>query len=304
MTDRVKLFVFSNTYRARVLLKCLECFIKKQDIEIILLSELGVSDNINIIIHTYQTLQQCIDSCTQVLIVCDDTIPKSKIDLVESMAKAQNKQHTIICDLHKAEKNHVSEMNADESVIDKPSILIVSYGAQTQMSCWEAIIYKLLYDNKLKVFASSSNEFKDMMHLVDLCDLAKENCNNMFVSEPECEVVVQSLSYCPNIDKNIENVCHQLKPDIIIVVICNNFYNYEEIRNVFKFRYGRQIDVFAKSELMEMNYDSGKQKLVFNFSQIDENQDTVMSLNDPSLLYNLSKVLLPKITLPDGVTII
>lgn len=52
--DKIKLFIFSNTYNSRILLKYLEHVIKNNaDFEIILLSEMSVSDHIKLQIKVY-----------------------------------------------------------------------------------------------------------------------------------------------------------------------------------------------------------------------------------------------------------
>lgn len=304
MTNKVKLFVFSNTYTARVFLRCLEHIINNPDFEIVLLSELGVSNDLNLTINEYETLQQCVEACTQVLIVCNDTIPKSKIDLVSSLANLHNKKCTTVRDFRNEQNIYTKAIHSNQNINDKPLILIVSYGTHTQLSCWETIIYKLLLDSKFKVFPKSSDEYNNVIEWTSLCDLPNDSFNDRFVTEPECEVEVQCLQYYPNINNEVDNILYQLNPDVIIVSVCNNYYNYDEIRNIFKFKHDCVIDVFAKSELIEIVNKTEKRKLIFDFSPFRNREDSTVSLNDPLLIEHLSKIILPKIALPDGVTII
>ena len=296
--------MYSNTYAARVLLKCLENIILKHDVEIILLSELGVPNDINIKIHVYESLQQCVEACTQILIVNNETIPKSKIDFVLSLANSKNKQCTTVRDLHYAQNGYTRKVHLNQDIVEKPSILIVSYGAQTQLSCWETLIYKLLYDNKFKVVSSPSEELCNVFDWLSQCNLTNILYKDMFVIEHECEVAVHSLQYYPNGNNEVDEVLYHLNPDVIIVSICNNYYNYDEIRNLFKFKYGRVIDIFAKSEILEMIDEEGKRKKIFDFSSFCKGEDSIISLNDPLLIHRLSKEILPKISLPEGVTIV
>lgn len=168
----------------------------------------------------------------------------------------------------------------------------------------QTIIYKLLCDNKIKVFPTPSDELNKVLEWLSLCNLANESFNDCFVTELECEVEVRCLQYDPNVNNEADNMLYHLNPDVIIATICNNYYNYDEIRNNFKFRYGRAIDIFDKSELLEMIDETGKRKLIFDFSQFRNGEDSMVYLNDPLLIHHLSKVILPKIVLPDGVTII
>lgn len=306
MADKMKLFIFSTSYTTRVLLRCLEYIIKIKDcnFEIILLSELGVSNNINIVIREYETLQQCVSECTQILIVCNGTIPESKIDFVKYLANIQNKHCVTVPSFNKHQNFYDTKVSVNKSINEKTLILIVSYGAQTQLSCWETILYKFLCDNKIKVFSTPSNELNSVFECVSSCDLANSFFKDFFVTETECEVAVRTLQYDPDIDNETNHVLSQLNPDVIIVSICNNHYNYDEIRNIFKFKYGRVIDIFAKSELLEMNDETGKRKMIFNFSSYHNEEASTVFLNDPLLIQQFSKIILPKIMLPNDVTII
>ena len=60
MIDIKKIFVFSNTYTARVLLKCAENIINDTDVEFVLLSELDISIDVKVTIHEFKTIRQCV----------------------------------------------------------------------------------------------------------------------------------------------------------------------------------------------------------------------------------------------------
>lgn len=304
MIDKVRLFVFANTYTARVLLKYMEYMAVDHDFEIILLSECDVSNSINFPISVYDTLQQCVDTCTQILMVRNDTIPKSKIDLVKSLAYLQNKRCIDVCEYNDAPNIYSFQKHFNQSIRKKPSVLIVSYGSHTQISCIETIIYKLFCDRNLKVFRNLSDELKNILNWISLCNLGNHFINDAFDSESECDVVIECLQYDPNANNESNKKLFQLIPDAIIVSTCRNYNNCDEIGNIFKYKYGCKIDIFAKSELLEMIDVDGKRKYIFDFSQLCIEKDTTFSLNDPLFADRLSQVILPKIILPDGVTII
>lgn len=305
MMDKVKLFIFSNTYTSRVLLRCLEHIIKNnKNFEIILLSEIGVSDYINLKIQIYETLQQCVEACTQILIVYNNTVPKSKLDLVVSLANLYHRRYITVDDIHKAKKESSQGIKFNQNFIEKPLILILSYGSHTQLSCWETIIYKLLYEKKIKVFPKLSDELNNVLKWISLCDFPSDYFNNIFTTEFESDVEIQCLEYDSNINSKVDNAIIQLNPDVIIVSICSNFYNYEEIRNMIKYRCGSLVDIFVKSELMEIIDETGNRKIIFDFSQPSSEGDSIVALNDPLLFHCLSKAILPKIMIPDSVTII
>ena len=304
MADIKKIFVFSNTYTARVLLKCAENIINDTNIEFVLLSELGISYDVKITIHEFDTIQQCVESCTQVLIIRDTIIPKSKIDLVTSLANSLNKSCKIVdrfC--HSKDASHESK-NINQGFIERPLILIASYGSRTQLSCWETTIYKLLYDNKIKVFPSPSDELKSVLECFLLCDLTEHYATINADSELDCGVEVRGVHLNSIDNYGYDQILSQLKPDVIIISMCDNYRNYDEIRNIFKFRYGRIIDFFAKSELKKMIDENGNEKMIFDFSSFGNEKEFVVSLKDPLLVRHLSKFILPKIKLPDGVLII
>ena len=115
----------------------------------------------------------------------------------------------------------------------------------------------------------------------------------------------KNLSYAEPAKIIFDNqILTQLKPDIIMISMCNNYSDYDHIRNIFKFRYGRIIDFFAKSELMKMIDENGNKKTIFDFSLFHNEKEFVVSLKDPLLVQHLSKLILPKIKLPNGVMII
>ena len=305
MADVKKIFVFSNTYTARVLLKCAENIIDDTNIEFVFLSELGISYDAKITIHEFETIQQCVEVCTQVLIIRDIIIPKLKIDLVTSLANSLNKSCVIIDEFCYSEDAFYESRNINQGSTERPLILIVSYGTRTQLSCWETKIYKLLNDNKIKVVSSPSDELKSVIDCFSLCNFIEHNLTINADYELDCEVEVMGVHLNSIDNYGYEQIINQLKPDVIIISMCDNYRNYDEIRNIFKFRYGRIIDFFAKSELMKMIDENGKEKIIFDFSSFESNEEKfVVSLKDPQLVRYLSKLILPKIKLPDGVMII
>ena len=60
MINRERLFVFSNTYTVRVLLKCLDCVEAKEEVEVILLSEYGVSEDIYLYVIRCRNVLKCV----------------------------------------------------------------------------------------------------------------------------------------------------------------------------------------------------------------------------------------------------
>ena len=304
MADIKKLFVFSNTYTARVLLKCAENTISDTDIEFVLLSELGISCDVGITIHELDTIQQCVEFCTQVLIVRDTIIPKSKIDLVTSLANSQNKCCTTVDGFYSSKDIFHENRNLNQDFIERPLILIASYGSRTQLSCWETAICKLLYNNKIKVFSTPSDELKSVLEWFSLCNLTKHYATINADSKLDCEVEVRGVHLNSIDNYEYDRILTQLKPDVIMISMCNNYSDYDDIRNIFKFRYGRIIDFFAKSELMKMIDENGNEKIIFDFSSFCNEKEFVVSLKDPLLVQRLSKLILPKIKLPDGVMII
>lgn len=306
MADIKKIFVFSNTYTARVLLKCAENIINDTDVEFVLLSELGISCNIGITIHELDTIEQCVEFCTQVLIVHNTLIPKAKIDLVTSLANFQNKCCTTVDDFCSSEDIFHENRNLNQDFVERPLILIASYGSRTQLSCWETTIYKLLYDNKIKVVSTPSDELKSVLEWFALCNLTNTKYHTTINvdSKSDCEVEVRGVHLNSIDNYEYDQILTQPKPDIIMISMCNNYSDYDHIRNIFKFRYGRIIDFFAKSELMKMIDENGNKKTIFDFSLFHNEKEFVVSLKDPLLVQHLSKLILPKIKLPNGVMII
>ena len=304
MTETKKIFVFSNTYTARVLLKCAENIINDTDVEFVLLSELDISYDVKITIHEFKTIQQCVEFCTQVLIIRDTIIPQSKIDLVILLANSLNKSCTTVDGFGYSKSAFHESRNINQGFIERPLILIASYGSRTQLSCWETTIHKLLYDNKIKVFSSPSDELKSVLECFWLCNLTEHYATINADSELDYGVEVRGVHLNSIDNYEYDQILNQLKPDVIIISMCNNYRNYDEIRNIFKFRYGRIIDFFAKSELMKMIDENGNEKMIFDFSSFGNEKEFVVSLKDPLLARHLSKLILPKIKLPDGVMII
>jgi len=303
MVEKVKLFIFSNSYTARVLLRCLE-HMKPSDLEIIIPSELGVSNGIGLTIHAYATLQQCVEACTRILIVCNETIPKNKIDLISTLANFYNKCCIIVPGFRDKQKDFPIINELKRNISEKPLILIISYGTKTQISCWEIMVYRLLFDNDIKFFAFPSSELKDVLQWLTLCDIANNLCFDRFVSESACEVEVRCLEYDPIENNEINDILFRINPDVMIVSICNNYDNYDEIRNIFKFRYKQIIDIFVKSELIEIVNDIGEKRLIFDFTSFCNETNSGMKLSDRKLFNRLSKIIFPKIALPNDVSII
>jgi hypothetical protein len=307
----MKLFVFSNAYTARVLLLCCKYIVASHNTEIILLSEIGIStdsskNNINFSVQVYNTLHQCIEACTDILIIQNDSIPKSKIDLTMSLASSYNKRCLKVEGFKQTQKTIKDEMNLSQNFKDKPTILIVSYNEPVQLSCWEIAINKLLKNNGLHVYQEVSDELTDILNWFALCNTShKEFLCDIFVPAENCDVVLKSIQHTPNTSDEMVKVLYRLKPDVIIIAINSNYYNYDEIRNIYKYKHGRIIDFFAKSELLEITKDENRrQVLTFNFTQTYEEDDSIINLSNPVLMDLLTKAIIPKIKLPNGVIII
>lgn len=298
--DKIKLFIFSNAYNSRILLKYLECTIKNiDDFEIILLSELGITEQVKLNISVYDTLNQCIEACTQILIVLNTYIPKSKIDLVISLAKLNNKPYVTACyEFESEKKTYIDKKN------NKPLILILSYGYHTELSCLENIVYKLLCEKDIKVFQTPSNELKNVMTWISLCNFKSDYFNGFLTTYSESDVEIRCLQYDSSINCELNNTIVQLNPDVIIVSVSNNFSSCEDVRNMIKYRCGNIVDAFVKSEALEIIDEIGIPKSIFNFLQPCYEWDSIISLNDPMLLSRLSQIILPKIIIPDNVMII
>ena len=156
----------------------------------------------------------------------------------------------------------------------------------------------------MKVLLTPSEELKSVFECLSLCNITNGYAITNNVSELNCEVEVRGVHLNSIGNFGYERLINQLKPDVIIISMCNNYSNFNEVRNIFKFRYGRVIDFFAKSEAMKMIDETGKENIIFDFSPFCNEEDFVMSLKDPLLTRHLSELILQKITLPDGVTII
>ena len=310
MVNIKKMFVYSNSYTARVLLRCCEFIFPPYGCEIILLSELGVSDDlqangINIAVHTYDTLRQCIESCTEVLIVLSDAMPKIKIDRVIALTSLQGKHCTVVEGFQSAWVTDIEGVNLKQMPKNVPTILLVSLNAQMQLSCWEVGVNKLLVDNGFRVYQEMSVELGCVINWLLRCNIIEKNllCKKFFTAD-NCEVAVKSVQYKFSAPFEMSRLISELHPDIIIAIVGSNYYDYGELVNIFKYRHGCKVDVFAKSEFLEFILENEQKKVVLDTTLRHENRELLINLNDPLLISRLSEAIVPKFSLPDGVMII
>lgn len=114
------------------------------------------------------------------------------------------------------------------------------------------------------------NKMDEVLNIIEwfaLCNLTNTKYHTTINvdSKSDCEVEVRGVHLNSIDNYEYDQILTQLKPDIIMISMCNNYSDYDHIRNIFKFRYGRIIDFFAKSELMKMIDENGNKKTIFDF---------------------------------------
>lgn len=193
MINRERLFVFSNTYTVRVLLKCLDCVEAKEEVEVILLSEYGVSEDIDLDIFVCDSLPQCIKVCTKVLIVCDYTIPQRKIDYIKSSAKQQGKTCVVVNNFDEEKKSNRSA-SIPHNYKDTPRLLFITDGNRVQISCWELCIYKILREKNISVISALSNELRCIVNWLSLCNIKCDLLDELLNFKSDCMGLIMQFS--------------------------------------------------------------------------------------------------------------
>lgn len=305
MTNIEKLFVFSNTYTARVLLKCLDFMEAKGCVEVILLSEYGVSNSINLDMYVYDSLLQCIDSCTRILVVCDYTISQSKINYVKSAAKRQGKPCVIVNNFKEEDEISNRSTGMLQSHKDTPRLLFVTDGDKVQISCWELYIYKILREKNISVISPISNELNCIVKWLAACNIKCDLLDELLNFKSDFRLTIGFMSYdIMYCDESLRTL-NQIMPDVIIVATSKNYVKHRETRDFIKYRYGHWVDLFVCSELIELIDEDKSVKYIFDFEQIYKgNNSTGLLISDEHVPDIINKAVVSKIALPNDVHII
>jgi len=304
MINRERLFVFSNTYTVRVLLKCLDCVEAKEEVEVILLSEYGVSEDIDLDIFVCDSLPQCIKVCTKVLIVCDYTIPQRKIDYIKSSAKQQGKTCVVVNNFDEEKKSNRSA-SIPHNYKDTPRLLFITDGNRVQISCWELCIYKILREKNISVISALSNELRCIVNWLSLCNIKCDLLDELLNFKSDCRVTIGFISYDMIYSDMTSKELNQFMPDVIIVATSKNYVKYEETKNLIKYRYGYLVDLFVSSELVELIDEDKRIKYIFDFEGTCKKNNIIsLPISDKSVPEIINTTIVPKIALPNEVYII
>lgn len=309
MIEGKKIFLYTNVYTARVLLRCIQYLNFIDSFEIILLSEIGVTEGIhfnNILIRTCDTLNECVNMCTEVLIVSYDYMPNAKKELIETLAKKSNKHYTIVDTFQNKDDYNVLKA---ESISSLPSIMLVALTECVQLPCWELVINKVLKSNGIGVSQEISCELKNVLDILNSCNiLCSKEAEKLFDCKNENYVAVKSIHYKIKDDVLLYKCLTESRPDVLILIIPQNYNNVTDLKNVFRYKYNHDVDACVRSEFLEFVNDDGIRKNILSAlrqtNTREKLKDETITLNDMYLFDTMSKIILPKVTLPDGITIL
>ena len=194
MKMKNKIFIFTDAYTARIFLYCFKFISVYSEFEFIFLSETDafIKMQTESVINTCETLQECVENSTEILIVKNKYIPDNKINFIIDLAQTQNKRYIVFPGW-----DDNSEKGDDICFTSHlPSILLRLLDNKIEVSCWESAINKLLIDSNYKVYQRKTSEFKFILNLLKSCNIINEKilCDK-FSSLPDCNIVVNTIQY-------------------------------------------------------------------------------------------------------------
>ena len=199
------------------------------------------------------TINEAINSCDVVLFLKTENQSQELISQIKYYTKKEGKKVKYI-DLTDI------PCNMDVDLSDKyncfPTILLVSIGAFSQVSVHELAISRLLYDSGIAVKNCWSNITNYVYHELVMTNVFYD----MLCNKEEYNVILKTIEVKSILDiLNNEALIYQIneiKPDYVVVIseeYCNGF---DQIDNIFKYRFGCIINQKFISDYFPVLWDS------------------------------------------------
>ncbi|MCI8332688.1 MAG: hypothetical protein HFE78_07670 [Clostridiales bacterium] len=296
-----KVFIYSNSKETYTFLYSVE-WLLGVDVDTIITTDESVFENIidnfNFKISYYNSIDKCICNCDIAIVYNDRNIPENVTDYIKNASAIQNKTYIEIDSSKSAEYKKENKFDfSNENYFDIPAVVIFSLGLTTIPIKTELDINKIFMNAGVTInqFLSpcSSNivkQFRDAGIGRSRVDLFNNNQANV-------SVYFFDLQNNLNCIKKYHNVLANIKPDYILVLTDNDFFDYDELLMYIKCYCFKHPDIIVKSRWLSIGNNM--------FCHLDnlpqEKNHLVLDFEDKNFYNKLQFDLLSKISLAEGI---
>lgn len=218
---------------------------------------------------SFYDLEEALRICDSIYILSSEWLPFNLIEHCNAYAANEGKQ--FYCDGINSEKEDASTNSYIENIMptikpDKPNILLLQVGEKTQIERIELNLCFSLNTNGVKYVLHSNSWISKINTMASLL--------NLYIpyetpeEDEQITIVTIKSDIASMIDNNLDNLYFDefmrlMKPDYIIMS-CENGYDLQEnLTNVFKVKFSREIDAFIESEYISLNLNKKKKITLF-----------------------------------------
>lgn len=298
--------IISNSYVESTILTSLKYLTKLPITSYILMNEnhsdeeFFIKNHNNIVLC--DNIEDCIVKCDIVIIVDCRHLPASTVEKVKSISQFHSKEVLILNTILNNEYQEDWKIDTNIFSVDIPNVCIISIGNYTQVEQTELIIHKLLCQVSENVhFQLSPAADYILKQYPNIACKYKGNCYN---KQSEISVVTYLYNNMHELLQDytlIQNI-NAIRPDCIIVNVESMFKDYEQMKDVFLFRFNKKIDLFVISNYSNAQSVSTASKAVYHIN--NPNIENYILNNSSDFENQIRTKLFSQIMLPDDISII
>lgn len=296
----LSLFVFGNTYDVYNTIKDIKFSFDKilpiNTINILRENYARSLEQTYLGVNIYDNIDLCIEISDVILIIQNEKIPQKSIDHIMGRANFERKQ-TILINSPFSMVSQVEKLN--NVALDYrrcPVILNLAIGTASHCQHIEFLLNKMFNELKIPIFQKYSSIASDLLNQFKghNINLLVDNCNTDY------EVIVISKVY--NDVVSFSNDLHMFRncySDVVIVEIENNFDNINYLKKIIKINLGKEVDFIIRSRhkvIDKMICCSGSCK-----DNYDNERKNIFDIESIELYEKLRKIIINKITFPEGI---
>lgn len=242
----------------------------------------------------FDTIEECIKNATYIFIINDGYLPKKNINKIFNLSIENNINVYIIKQYKSYSKNIISNINDK-----KPCIAIFDYGHASMNMISEVKIHNSLVELGAKPLLNSSiilkNIFKQFKN--------KRILNKIWTRNYEFyDILIQYIDLQNDIMnlRKYYNQIDKIKMDYIILLVDNDFKEYDSFENYMKILFARRIDSYVKSRWIFCGDN------IFSHCDSHNNNETennvlILDIEDVNFENKLINDIKLKITVEEGI---
>lgn len=308
-----KIFLYANSYATKTLLFHIDRLFNTQISTIYLLKEnhkekevYYFSSQIHVVV--LESIESIVKTVDLTIALIDDSTPDRKVNEIKELSSLYGSQCVILDNpwsktISESKRNLKELSYPTDEYQKKPVILVVSISSFSDQYCIEVILNKIFTEEGVPFTQEFSRELKNIVDCLSNLDMVHCSYN-----KHECEealVMIKTINIESLRDEDFaRQFLSTISPDFIILVGTIECEQFQEIANLFWYKYSLKTDMFITSPYITFERVSGEINAVYCDHIKESYSRNVLSNREVSFENKLKNSIFAKISVPLGVYVI